>query len=814
MTGMSRKERLRFWLDRTSRQARAHLPELGLSGLVTAGELVLLLQDELRGKAIDAVVAVLPASLLIPLAIVAPVVAGLGTHLTRRLRARETPPPLPVGGQMSFPDRVEPLLGRGDKVREVVDRSHDSGVVVVQGGTGTGTSTLAVHAAWELAPEESRQRYVDVRGPDRDRPETELSVAQRVLRALGSQPGLIQEPHDAAPLIKEALSGRDRVLLLDNVSTWSQVAWLPPRVPDAHIVIAGELAGELPQHIKPVQVGPLSAEDGEALLAAQVRDDRVTGDPLALRSLVEACVRSPAEIVKLGRWLARNPGVTLAALVDDLSRLPVDERLRFVLQRSMQGVDPAAKRLFVLLAGLPVAEVDHRAAAALLGVPSADDAIAELSGRGLVENVRMTRVRVIGAFHDSGSADDAAWRRLVEHFAAQAEAYASLLPDDPGAGAWFAAEDRVLLQVLAREQPVRKTARALGRIGAALEAWFALEQRHEDRLRAAALLAWAAWELGDERVRAAAELRQAKALITLGNPEKARQHFNRAAAAWGAVEAWPPELHLTHATILLASGDEFTAVESALVRYGQALAHGDTAGHAIRLVNVAALLMRRAQPLDGGEARRLYADARAVLFEALHQAEQSADERTRAHAHELLGLAHWQLDHARDAMKHWKESERLYERTADDIGRARCRVQRATACAAEAAALPDRAAALAGEAARLRREAAAHPDRAARLEREAVAVLEEASALPAQAVALEREAVALLREAEPRLPPEGLTTALAHLQLAALCRAEAGQHRAAGLAALAPWDGIAEPRQVTEIRNRLQPPEPHPPAPS
>ncbi|MFD2351884.1 hypothetical protein ACFSTC_25335 [Nonomuraea ferruginea] len=319
MTGMSRKERLRFWLDRTSRQARAHLPELGLSGLVTAGELVLLLQDELRGKAIDAVVAVLPAPLLIPLAIVAPVVAGLGTHLTRRLRARETPPPLPVGGQMSFPDRVEPLLGRGDKVREVVDRSHDSGVVVVQGGTGTGTSTLAVHAAWELAPEESQQRYVDVRGPDRDRPETELSVAQRVLRALGSQPGLIQEPHDAAPLIKEALSGRDRVLLLDNVSTWSQVAWLPPRVPDAHIVIAGELAGELPQHIKPVQVGPLSAEDGEALLAAQVRDDRVTGDPLALRSLVEACVRSPAEIVKLGRWLERNPGVTLAALVDDLS---------------------------------------------------------------------------------------------------------------------------------------------------------------------------------------------------------------------------------------------------------------------------------------------------------------------------------------------------------------------------------------------------------------------------------------------------------------------------------------------------------------
>ncbi|MFG1946412.1 hypothetical protein [Nonomuraea sp. NPDC048826] len=761
MTGMSRRERLRFWLDRTYRQARAHLPELGLSGLVTAGELVVLLQDELRQHAMDALLAVLPHPLLaLPLALLVPVLAGLGVHATRG-RARPEAPPPPVGGHAPLPERVEPLIGRADKVREAVERAHEGGFVVVQGATGAGTSALAVQAAWELAPEESRQRYVDVRGPDRDQPEPPLSVAQRVLRALGRRPGSILDPMDAAPLVAEALTRKRRVLLVDNVSHWGQVSWLP-RVPGSYVLVAGELTGEPPQHVKPVQVGPLSPGDAETLLAAHIRDGRAEREPQALRPLAEACVCGPAEIVRLGRWLARNPGVPLAALVDDLNRLPVPEKLGFVLQHSVQGLGPAAKRLFVLLAGLPIAEVDHRAAAALLGVPAADDAIGELAERGLVENVRMTRVRVTGAFRDSGAADVTAWRRLVEHFAVQAGTYAAGLPDAPGAAAWFAAEDRVLLQVLAREQPVRKTARALGRIGEALETWFALEQRHEDRLRAADLLARAAGELRDERVLAAAELRQATILLTLGDPERARRHFNRAAAASGKVEAWPPELHLAHATILLASGDEYTAVESALVQYGQALPHGDLTGHAIRLIHVGALHMRRAQPLDGGQARRLYADARAVLYEAQDLAARSGDERARAHAEELLGLAHWHLDHPFEAEEHWKESERLYRRSADDLGRARCQVQRATARVAEAAAAPERAA------------------------------------------ELEREAAALLREAEPRLPQVGLTSALARLHLAGVCREEAAEHREAGLAALAPWDGIAEPRQVAEIRERLE----------
>ncbi|MET8007305.1 hypothetical protein [Nonomuraea glycinis] len=783
MTGISRRDRLRFRISRLYQQARAHLPELGLSGLVTVAEALVVLQDELRQRVVDALLAVLPHPLLaLPLALLVPALTGLGVHAARRERK---PAPQPLFGHLPFPDRVEPLIGREDKLREVVDRARESGIVAVRGATGTGTSALAVHCAWELAAEARKQRYADVRGPDRQHPETPLSVAQRVLRTLDRPPGSIQEPEDAAPVVIEALTGTGRVLLLDNVSTWSQVAWLPPHVPGAHIVVAGEAAGDVPRHLQPVELGPLTSEAGQELLAAHIGDRRIDRDRQALRPLADACLGSPAEIVRIGRWLARNPNVPLRTLVDDLDRLPIDEKLSFVLRLSIEQLGPTAKQLFILLAGLPIAEVDHQAAAALAGLPSAREAIDELAERGLVEKVRMSRVRVTGAFRDTGAAaatqEAGAWRRLVEYFADQADAFAARLPDDD-ARTWFAAEDRVLLQVLAPEPPARRTSRALGRIADAVEAWFTLEQRHEDRLRAAALLARAARSLGDDHVQATAELRQSAILLTLGDPGEARRHFDQAAALRVRVESWPAELHLGHATILLATGDGFSAVESALIRYGQALAGGDLVGHSLRLINVAALLMRRAQLLGRDDAQRLYADARALLFEALDMAGRGGDAHAQAHAHELLAQAHWHLDRPFDADQHWGEAERMYGETADEIGRARCHVHQAIALLAKPDARP-------GEAAGVAAEPDPHPSKAAGMAAEPDPRL--------------RKAAELLAAAEPRLPPAGLTTALAYLHLARLHPRQTAAHRAAGLAALAPWDGIAEPQQVTEIRARL-----------
>ncbi|AQZ67081.1 putative transcriptional regulator [[Actinomadura] parvosata subsp. kistnae] len=754
MTDISRRERLSYRLSRLYRRAAAHWAELGVGGVLTVGGTVLLLQEELIKQLIGG----FPTWLLVVLVVLVPIAAALLTYAIRR---RREPAARPALAPMPFPDRIDGLVGRDAELQRIKDEALERGVVVVHGPIGMGTSAVAVQAVWDLAGEARKQRYADLRGPDRDRPETPLSVAQRVLRTLNRPPGAIQEPHDATAQVIEALTGTGHVLLLDNVSSWSQVEWLPTRVPGAHIVVAGTLTDAPPQHVEPIQLGPLAPDAGRALLARHIGDDRAARDPKALELLVDVCLGSPLELVRVGRWLAGNPGVPLQSLVDDLRSLPVSDTLDFVLTLGVKQLRPMAKQLFVLLAGLPIAEVDHQAAAALLGVPSAADAIAELAELGLVENVRMTRVRVSGAFRGGGAEgtprEVAAWRRLVEHFAGQAAAYADRLPAEE-ARAWFAMEDRVLLQVLARHDPAPRTGRALARIADALETWFRLEQRHEDRLRAAAELARAAKALGDEQVQATAELRQCAVLLTWGDPRKARQHFNRAAALHVRVESWPAGLHLAHAALLLAGGDEFTAVESALVRYGQALAGGDVLGQALRLANVAALLMRRAQTLDhdgrGPEARTLHAHARVVLFQALDLARRAGDPGAEAHARELLALAHHYLGQSHDAGLHLGEAERLYTGAADEIGRARCLVHRAGI------------------------------------------MLEDPAHEPAAVVAL-------LEEAEPRLPPAGVSTALAHLHLARLRRERAAEHQEAGLAALSPWDGIAEPKQVSELRVRL-----------
>ncbi|TMR96376.1 hypothetical protein [Nonomuraea basaltis] len=755
MTDISHRDRLRFRLSRVYRRAGARLPELGTGGLVTVGEIILIL----KGEVIEGLVEGVPLWLLAGVALSLPIAAG---WLARVFHRRRTPSPRPFPGRLPAPAALGDLIGRETEVKQVVDRARESGLAVVQGPIGMGTSSVAIRATWELADDANKQRYADVRGPDRDHPEAPLSVAQRVMRTLDRPPGAIQEPADATSHVIDALTGTRRVLLLDNVSTWSQVAWLPPRVPGAYIMVAGTVSGELPRHVKPVQLGPLSPDAGRELLARHISDERADRGREAVGLMVDACVGSPSEIVRIGRWLARNPRISLRALVDDLNRLPIDEKLGFVLNLSIKQLRPTAKQLLILLAGLPIAEVDHQAAAALLGLPSAKDAINELAELGLVENVRMTRVRVTSASRDAGArstpSQAAAWRRLVGHFADQADAFAAQLPADDARN-WFAIEDQVLLQVLARRNPVPKTGRALGRIADALEYWFRLEQRHEDRLRAAEALARAAKALRDENVQATAELRQCAILLTSGDPRKARHHLDQAAQLRVKVESWPAELHLEHAAILLAGGDEFTAVESALVHYGQALSGGDVAGHALRANNIAALLMRKGQQLDHGgwgpEARKLYRQARAVLFESLEKAQRAGDRGAEAHAEELLALADFYLGQLFDAGAHLRQAERLYTENADEIGRARCLVQRAGA------------------------------------------MLEDPGHLP-------EEVAALLDDALDGLPPAGVSTALAHLHLARLRPENAAAHREAGLAALAPWDEIAERLQVLKLREYLR----------
>ncbi|AWS44585.1 hypothetical protein [Streptosporangium sp. 'caverna'] len=681
------------------------------------------------------------------------------------LRRRELPPIPPVSAaHRGFPPPVNPLIGREAEASEVIDRARKRGLVVVRGGAGIGTSALAVNTGWRLAPETDRQRYADLRGQDRDEPEDTLSVAERVLRTLGCPLGPIESVEGAAHQVFSALRDNGHVLLLDNVERWSQVAWLPRHVPGSWVIVAGELKADaddtVPPDVSVVQVGLLDGRDGEALLRSQIGAERIEADPFATERLTNLFLRRPAITVGIGRWLTENPQVTIATLVADLEQGPHDHTLQMLLAMQLRRVRPAARRLLALLAHAPLAELGVDGAAALAD-GSEDDverAMEQLSEHGLVEKVRESRVRVVDAARAIVAPPedwDAAWQRLVERFADRADFFAERLHRDE-ARLWFGIEDKALLQILKTRQPPPWAAGPLWRIADALEVWFVLEQRHKERGEAARALAHAAKALGDTDVRATAELRLCLITLALGAPRVAQEHLNSAAALQDGIGSWPAQLHLARAATLLATGDEFAAVESSLVQYGQSLPGGDLVGQATRWINMAVLQIRRGQVcgFEGreDEANRLYADALGTLVQALGIAEHADDVHAQAHSRELLALVHWYLGRAYDAAANWEESVQLYERAGDTMGQARCQVH-------QAAALPEQRH---GEAARL------------------------------------------LRSALPRLPTTGVSTALARLHLTRVEPRNAQRHREKGLDALAPWDGIAEPLQVTEIRRRLR----------
>ncbi|MFG1696775.1 hypothetical protein [Nonomuraea sp. NPDC049309] len=807
MTELSRWDRFSAWTARVRRKAAAHRAELGVGGALTVSGTILILQEELIKQLLGG----LPTGVLIALmavsVVVLPVAAGAIKGRMRRSRID------PSQQEDSLvPEPVEELVGRDADLERLTRLAATRSILGVHGSVGIGTSAVAVRAAWDLAEKGSEPLYADLRGADKDRPETPFSVAQRVLRILGLKPGEIQEASDATEKVANALKGTHRVLLLDNVSSYAQIAWLPQRVPEAYIIVAGTLAG-IPSDapVAYIELEPLDERARQALLARHIRDERARREPQALEVLANACMGHPRELVRVGSWLARNRRISLQTIVNDLQGLDIAETLDFVLKRSFDQLKPTAKQVFALLAELPIAELDCEAVAALLGVPSADDAIDELIDMGLVEQVRRKRVRVLRTFRDSGVAEAAgrspsqvaAWRRLVEHFAGHAAENARRLPDAQDAKDWFAVEDQVLQQVLESRTPDPETAGALATIGDALDTWYRFEGRHQDRLETAQLLAEAAETLGDEQLQATAELRQCSLLLAVGKVREAQQHFNKAAQLHGGAEQGPAEQHLAYATLLLAEGDDYQTVESRLVQYGQALGRSDVLGQAVRLTNVAALLMRKGQtrvmpgvpgaeqPEDDGdaqepvdreaeqaareeaaaEARRLYINARIVLYQALNLAQQARDEGTQAHAHELLGLAHHFLGQRHDAEQHLLEAEALYgksdenpligerrDRKVDRTGLGRCKVHRAGF------------------------------------------LLEDPKHKPA-------EVAALLAEALKDLPPTGVSRALAHLHLSRLQPEQAGEHREKGVQALAPWQGAAEPQQVKVLRELLEPRE-------
>jgi DNA-binding SARP family transcriptional activator/Tfp pilus assembly protein PilF len=404
-----------------------------------------------------------------------------------------------------LPGPVRHFVGRKDdlaKLTGLLDQASDEtpGAVVISAISGTGgvgKTALAVEWANQVAPRfPDGQLYVNLRGfdPSGD-PVLPAEAIRGFLGALGvASPQLPTTLQAQAGLYRSLLASRRMLIVLDNARDADQVRPLLPGKSACVVVVTSrnQLAGLVAADgACPLSVDVLTHPDAVELLALRLGRERLTSEPQAASELIELCARLPLALAIVAAHAALSPALALHELTGDLraaaTRLDAMDTgeaatsLRAVFACSYQVLSHPAARMFRLLGIHPGPDITAAAAASLAGTPigQAHTLLHELARCHLVTELPPGRF----AFHDmlrvyaaerTGAEDSNAERcsaihRMLDHYLHTAHAAALVSPhfdavalvrpqpgviqedvtDNAQAMAWFEAEHRVLLAVIA-----------------------------------------------------------------------------------------------------------------------------------------------------------------------------------------------------------------------------------------------------------------------------------------------------------------------------------------------------------------------------
>ena len=369
-------------------------------------------------------------------------------------------------------------------------------VLLVTGPAGVGKTSFAVLLAHRVADHyPDGQLYVNLRGSDpAGAPVDPAEALHGFLDALGVPPDRIPATVDGrAARFRSRLARRHVLVVLDNARDADQVRDLVPGSAGCGVIVTSRarLAGlvtTVSAHPVPLDLlpKPLAAELFRARVGRSDVDDEAVG------AIVDRCAGLPLALAIVAARAATRPQVPLRVLAAELSGAPetldalvgADEStdLRAVFSWSYRALEPAAQRLFRMLALFPGEALSVAAAASLVGCApeAARRALAELADAHMLAELpdgRYGAHDLLRAYAVELSAGDPAAlreeaeRRLVDHFLHTADAADRLLwphrhrdpLDAPATGvtvpaladqehamAWFAAEQPVLFTLLAR----------------------------------------------------------------------------------------------------------------------------------------------------------------------------------------------------------------------------------------------------------------------------------------------------------------------------------------------------------------------------
>nr|WP_244177430.1 tetratricopeptide repeat protein [Streptomyces atriruber] len=263
-------------------------------------------------------------------------------------------------------------------------------VLLVAGRPGSGRTSLAEELARQLADNYPdgvlRARLTD---PDGSRVPTERT-ARELLDALDvpAPPGAAED--DLTGILRDALSERRALLLLDDAADAEQVDPLLPDAPDCLVVAVSEgpLTG-IPD-VRPCTLGGLDKPAAVELLARAAGPVRITVDPRSAESLVEACSAHPAALVLAGGWLGGRPKAAVADLAKQVHDMPEEgSALARVFAHTYGSLPAPAARILRFLSLAPAGHVDPHTASALAGcsVSAARTTLDDFVALGLVRAV-------------------------------------------------------------------------------------------------------------------------------------------------------------------------------------------------------------------------------------------------------------------------------------------------------------------------------------------------------------------------------------------------------------------------------------------
>ena len=409
-------------------------------------------------------------------------------------------------GPRQLPGAARKFAGRETELaaldRIALEAAAPGGAVVVSavGGTaGIGKTTLAVHWAHRAADRfPDGHLYVNLRGYGPGAPLTPAEAIRGFLEAFAVPAQAIPTNLDGQiGLYRSLLAGKRMLVLLDNARDAEHVRPLLPGSAGCLALVTSRdrLASLIAvEGAHPLRLDLLTPVEARTMLADRVGSHRVLAEPEAVDRIIAACTGLPLALAIVAARATTHPDFPLADLAAELTGArgldaftggdqAVD--VRRVFSSSYHGLDPTAARLFRLLGRHPGPDIGTAAAASLAAVPVRevhrllqDLADAHLlaehrPGRFVCHDLLRAYALELAEELDSAEESRAATHRMLDHYLRTADRAAHLMDpyrtaleplespigtsseqvaDAARAFAWFAAEHRVLVAIVAQEE--------------------------------------------------------------------------------------------------------------------------------------------------------------------------------------------------------------------------------------------------------------------------------------------------------------------------------------------------------------------------